>query len=105
MTRHWRGFTYNGSFPPDRDAKNLSMAVRPLALRDWFGKPASMHKGTHTDVGSAYGWLEAELREVYPDPARLPSALAYYRMHLDLGQDAYVSHSVQAGPVSGSAHC
>lgn len=88
---HWHAFTYDGRFPADSEAKNPQAAVRPLALADWYRKPASMRRGTHEDAASAYAWLEAELREVFPDPARLDSTLAHHLEHLELGQDAYAS--------------
>lgn len=94
---HWHAFTYNGSFPPDREAKNPAAAVRPLSLRDWWTKPASMRRGTHADADGGYEWLEAQLREVFPDPERLDATLAYYRTHLELGQDAYASGYTAGG--------
>lgn len=94
---HWHAFSYNGSFPPDRDAKDPSVPVRPLALRDWFRKPGSLRRGTHPAAEGAYAWLEAELTELYHDRAQLASALAHHRTNLELGQDAYVSHYSAGG--------
>ena len=87
---HWHAFVYNGAeTPSDSAANDLSQPVRPVDLRDWFEKPASMRRGTYTDVDGAHAWLATELAEVDPRPDLLPDSLEHYRTHLELGQDAY----------------
>lgn len=87
---HWHAFGYDGTrYPADADAKNIQMAVRPLTLSHWFRKPKQMRKGVFTEVDSAYQWLEAELKGVYPNPDLLADTLAFHQQHLELGQDAY----------------
>lgn len=90
---HWHAFGYDGAqTPADRDAKNPQSATPPLALSHWFNKPTHMHKDAFADVEGAFLWLESELRKVYATTDELfKDSLAFYRMHLELRQDAYAS--------------
>lgn len=86
---HWHAFTYSGRYPEDSEAKNPQAPVRPLSLRDWFRKPASLRAGVYYDAESAYEWLASELRPLILDDDRLGSALRHHQESLRLGQDAY----------------
>lgn len=86
---HWHAFSYDGaSVPSDVAGRDPQQPAAPNELRLWFTKPASTRKGTFTDPDSAHAWMETELEETYGHSEELPDLLAFYRTHLDLGQDA-----------------